>query len=139
MHTHAGIRDPFEARGDVHPISEKVVAFDQHVAEVDADAVDDASVFGDGLVALGHHRLNGDRAIHCGDDGWEFDEHGVAHGLESPAALRRRDGLRRLSPLAHGLSRPRLVLAHHARVADDVGGEDRGELAGGGHVMVGAS
>src|SRR5580698_8124197 len=27
----------------------------------------------------------------------------------------------------------RLVLAHQARVADDVGGEDRGEAPGGGH------
>jgi hypothetical protein len=29
--------------------------------------------------------------------------------------------------------RPRLVLAHEPRIADDVGGEDRGEAAGGGH------
>src|SRR5271165_286319 len=33
--------------------------------------------------------------------------------------------------LAHRARRARLVLAHEARVADDVGGEDRGEAAGG--------
>ena len=35
--------------------------------------------------------------------------------------------------LAHGSRRPRLVLAHEARIADDVDGEDRGEAVGAGH------
>ena len=41
-----------------------------------------------------------------------------------------RAASRRLAPLADRLRRPRLVLAHEPRVADDVGGEDRGEAAG---------
>ena len=45
----------------------------------------------------------------------------------------RHDRPRRLAMLAHRPRRPRLVLAHQARVADDVDGEDRGEPAGGGH------
>jgi hypothetical protein len=31
-----------------------------------------------------------------------------------------------LAPLAHDFCRARLVLAHQARLADDIGGEDRG-------------
>ena len=42
-------------------------------------------------------------------------------------------GVDRLAPLAHRLRRASLVLAHEPRIANDVGGEDRGEPAGGGH------
>jgi hypothetical protein len=37
---------------------------------------------------------------------------------------------RRLAPLAHELRRAGLVLAHEARIADDVGGKDRRKLPG---------
>ncbi len=45
-------------------------------------------------------------------------------------------GSRRLAMLADRPRRPRLVLAHEARVADDVGGEDRGKLPGFRHGVV---
>ena len=43
------------------------------------------------------------------------------------------DRPRRVAMFAHRLRRPCLVLSHQARVANNVGGEDRGEAAGGGH------
>src|SRR6185312_4946378 len=45
------------------------------------------------------------------------------------------DRLSGLAPLAHKGCGAGLVLAHHARIADHVGGEDRGELAGGRHLL----
>ena len=84
-------------------------------------------------VALGHHGLDRDRAFDRCDNRGKLQQHAIAHRLDEPAAERPYDRRRRLAPLADRPRRPRLVLAHEARVADDVGGEDRGEAAGGGH------
>ena len=51
--------------------------------------------------------------------------------LNMPPAVRGDDRSRRRAALAHGFRCARLVLAHHARIADDVGGENGGEAAGG--------
>ena len=82
---------------------------------------------------LGHPPLDGDRAFDRGDYGRELDENSIAHRFENTPAVRCDDRGGSLTPLEHGARRPGLVLAHEARIADDVGGEDRGELAGGGH------
>ena len=84
-------------------------------------------------VALDHQLLDRDRAFDRGDDRGEFQQQPVAHRLDDAAAERGDDRPRRLAMLAHALRRPRFVLAHEARVADDVDGEDRGEAAGCGH------
>jgi hypothetical protein len=48
--------------------------------------------------------------------------------------VRVDDWLSGVAPFAHESCGAGLILAHHARVADDVGGEDCGKLAGGGHL-----
>ncbi len=64
---------------------------------------------------------------------------GNSSSIPSPIVLTMRPavpatiGARCLAPLAHALRSARFVLAHQPRVADHVGGEDRGEAAGGGH------
>ena len=63
----------------------------------------------------------------------------VARRLDDAAALARDERRRRLALLADRPRRPRLVLAHEARVADDVGGEDRGKLPGFRHGVVSES
>ena len=63
------------------------------------------------------------------DDGGEFEQHPVAGGLDAPTAEGAHDRRRRLAPLAHGLGRSGLVLAHQARVAGRVHGEDGEEAA----------
>ena len=130
----ARLGDALEPRRDVDAVAQKVVAFDQHVAEMNADAIDDAPAFGEVGVALGHHALDRERAFGGRNDRGKFDEEGVAHRLEDPPAVRGDDRRRGLLPLEHRFRRAGLVLAHHARIADDVGGEDRGKLADGGHV-----
>jgi hypothetical protein len=38
----AGLADTFEPRRDVYAVAENFVALDQHVAKIDADAIEDA-------------------------------------------------------------------------------------------------
>ena len=129
----ARLANPLQPRRDIDALAENVVALDQHVAEVDADAVDDALGLGHVGVALGHQLLDGDRAFDGGDDGRKFQQQPVAHRLDDAPAELRHERPRRLAMLAHRARRPRLVLAHQAGIADDVDGHDRGEAAGRGH------
>ena len=38
----AGFGDALQSRGDVDAVAENVVALDQYIAEIDADAIEDA-------------------------------------------------------------------------------------------------
>ena len=119
--------------GSVRRRTQRIVAFDQDVAEVDAYAIDDAAGLQNTDVALDHQLLNRDSAFDRGDHRRKFEQQPVAHRLDDPAPEPRHDWPGRLAMLAHRFRRPRLVLAHQARVADDVDGHDRGEAAGRGH------
>ena len=81
----------------------------KHVAEMDADPVEDALRLEGAFVAGRHLPLHRQGAFDRRDDGREFDEHPVAHGLEQPPAVRGDDRLSGLAPLAHESSpcRPR--------------------------------
>jgi hypothetical protein len=129
----AGFGDAFQPRGDVNAVAKDILAFDQDIAEVDANPVEDPLPLGRAFVAGGHLPLHRHGAFDRRDHGREFDEHPVAHRLEDSPAVRGDDRPSGLAPLAHRLGGSGLVLAHHARVADDIGGKDRGELAGGRH------
>src|SRR5712671_3270429 len=48
----AGLGNAFEPRCDVDPVAQDVVALDQHIAEMDADAPFHAPVAGDRRIAL---------------------------------------------------------------------------------------
>jgi hypothetical protein len=102
---------------------------------MDADAVHDAFVFGRLRVALGHQLLNRHCAFNRVDDRGKLQQQPVAHRLDDPPAARRHDWPRRVAMLAHRSCRTRLILAHQARIADDVGGHDRSEFAGLGHCV----
>jgi hypothetical protein len=63
----------------------------------------------------------------------EFDQDPVAGRVDDPPAMfgNKRVGCHTM--LAKRLRRACLVLAHQQRIASDIGGEDRGKTAGGGH------
>src|SRR5260370_13174654 len=82
----ASISQGFDPRGDVDAVAIEV-AFDDHVAEIDADAQLDAVVRPDAGVPLGHRLLHLDRAADRIDDAGKFDQHAVAGGLDDPAVL----------------------------------------------------
>ena len=129
----AGLANPLQSRRDIDAVAQNVVALDQNVAEIDADAINDALIFGSAGVALDHQPLNRDRAFDGGDDGGKLKQQAVARGLDDTSPELRHNRPRPLAMFAHHPRRPRLVLAHEARVAGNVGGENRGEAAGGGH------
>ena len=129
----ARIANPFEARGDIDPVAQNVLAVDENVAEIDPGAIENVSGLGNRFVALGHHPLDEDGAFDRGDDGGKFEQHAVPGRLDEPTAEGAHNLARRLAPLADDLRRPGLVLAHEARIADHVGGEDCSELPGFAH------
>ena len=125
----ARLANALQPRRDVHAVAQNVVALYQHVAEIDADAIENALRIGGTGVALRHQTLDRDRAFDGGDDRGKFQQKFVAGRLDDAAAVARDDRPRRVAMFADRPRRPRLVLAHEARIADDVGGEDRGEAA----------
>src|SRR6266446_9003691 len=70
----------FDPRRDVDAVAVEVVALDDHVAEIDADAQLDAAVRRDTRVPLGHRLLHRDRATHRIDDAGKLHQHAVAGG-----------------------------------------------------------
>src|SRR5262245_19932887 len=68
----------FEPRRDINAITVEVLAVDDHVAEIDADAELDAHVGRFGRIALGHSALHLDGAAHGIDDAGKFHQHPVA-------------------------------------------------------------
>jgi len=116
------------------PSAIEVVALDDHVAEVDADAQFDAVVRGDTRVPPGYRLLHRDRTAHRIDDTGKFHQQTVAGGLDDAAAVL---GDFRIDELAaqrlEAFERAFLVRAHQPRIPRHIGGEDRGEPAGGSH------
>ena len=122
----AGRRLAFEPRRDVDAVAEDVVAVDDDVAEIDADAKGDR---------LRRRRPPLRSAIAF----WTAIAHctastALANSTSAPSPIiftmrPRCAGDRRVEELAPDLSERReradLVLAHHAAVADHVGGKDR--------------
>ena len=58
----AGVAELLQPGGDVDAVAEQVVALDHHVAEIDADAEDDAALGRDIRLRGGRFLLQGDRA-----------------------------------------------------------------------------
>src|SRR5690348_17353271 len=76
-----------EAGGDVHAVAVDVLALDDHVAEVDADAEADALPVGNVRLPPGHALLDRDRARDAVDDRGELAQHAVADELDDPPAV----------------------------------------------------
>jgi hypothetical protein len=124
-------------RGDVDAVAIEIVALDDHVAQIDADAQFDAVVRRDTRVPLGHRLLHRDRAAHRVDDARKFHKHAVAGGLDDAALVL---GDLRIEELMaqrfEAFERAFLVRPHQPRIPRHIGGEDRGETAGLAHVAL---
>ena len=116
------------AVGDVDAVAVDVVALDDDVAEIDADAEIEPLLGRHGGVALRLLLLHLDGAAHGVDDAGELDQQAVAHGLDQPPVM---GGDLRLEDLLQvGLeagARALLVDLAQAAIADDIGDQDGGE------------
>ncbi len=116
--------------GDVDAVAVDVVALDDHVAEIDADAELKPAIGRNVGIALGLGALDLDRAAQRIDHAVELDQQPVAHGLDQPAVM---GGDLRLEHLVQvGLkarARPFLVGLAEAAIAGDIGDHHGGEPA----------
>src|SRR5579863_9013170 len=111
----AQLANAFESRRDIDAVADKVVALDEHVAEVDADAIADAFRLKRCRVALRHQRLDRDGAFDRGDDRRELEHQSVADRLDNTASAACHDWPRRFASLAHRPRRARFIFAHQPR------------------------
>ena len=90
---------PLEPRGHVDAVAIEIVAVDDDVAQIDADAKLDMPIFGDAGIALDHAALDLDGAARRVDDAAELDQEAVAHHLEDAAAVLGDRWLEELAPM----------------------------------------
>jgi hypothetical protein len=119
-----------ETRRDVDAVAVDVVAVDDHVAKIDADAEHDALLFRQLGLPLGDALLNGGSAFDRIHHASEFDQRAVAHELDD-AAVELRDLGRDEVPAQRLEARVRALLigCHESAVADDVRSKDSGKSA----------
>jgi hypothetical protein len=125
----AGLGQRLETGRDIDAVAVNIVALDDHVAEIDADAQNDLRL-AQGFVGQKAIRpLHGQRAMDGVDDAAELHDRAVADQLDDPPIMggdrRIEDGL---AVLLQRRQRALLVDPHKARIADHVGCEDRREL-----------
>src|ERR1700731_2074773 len=117
-------------------VPENVIAIENDVADIDADAKFDALVRRNPGVTLGHATLDIDRTTDGVDHAHEFHEHSIARRFDDSAAmfgdLRIDEFLTVRLELAQ---RAFLVGAHQPAIAGNVAGENRGQPAV--HLVVG--
>jgi hypothetical protein len=123
------------ANKDIETVAIEVVALDDHIAEIDADAQFDAAVRRDTSVPLGYRLLHRDRAAHRIDDAGKFHQQAVAGGLDDAAVVL---GDFRIEQLAaqrfEAFVRAFLVRPRQPRVPCHIGGgEDRSQTVSLGH------
>src|SRR5215469_13145915 len=125
----AGLGERFQARGNIDAVAENIVVFDDHVAEIDADAKLDGTCCGDVRIAPRHSRLDLNGALDRVDHALELDQQPVTRGLNDASAVLGDRGIDQLQ--AMGLE-PRqsagFVDLHEAAVPDHIGGKNRNQL-----------
>src|SRR5262249_43444737 len=121
--------DAFEPGGDIHAVAQYVVVFDQHVAEVDADAEQHLTIPRHLRVPLRHEPLNDQGALDGRNDGRELQKYAVAGSLDDPAAVARYGWIDGGAVLAENSCRTHLIIAHEPAEASHVSGQDGCQLA----------
>lgn len=126
----SGFAELVEPRRDINPVAEDIVAFDDHVAEMDSDAEANCLVRGIGI-PVGHAVLHREAAFHGRHDRLELGQDSVTGRLDDPASVSGDGVVDKLGAVRLERSeRAALVSSHQARIPDHVRGNDSGEAAG---------
>ena len=125
QHDPARLGQTFEPGGDVDAVAVQVVAIDQHVTEIDADAQADGLLARASGLALDHAALD----VHGTGDGLdharELDQRTVAHELDQTPSMGRQQWVDQLGAMIlQPGERRRLGRLHEPAVADDIGRQD---------------
>jgi len=113
----------FKPCRNIDAVTEQIVVFENHFTGMDAHPqLDD--------LMAGQFRLHIYRTVYGIGDAGEFDDPTVAHILDNSAIVAADRGFEELlTQFTQGIKRADLILAHKARIADDIGGKDRGKTA----------
>ncbi len=118
----AGRRQPLEARGDVHAVAQYIVTIDHDIANIDADAIEDALIIGQTGFPLAHRPLDIHRTFDRVDRAGEFHQHAIAGGFHDPPLVSgdfRVDQVCSMGALTR--NRAGFIDLHMSRVADHIG------------------
>ena len=126
----AGLGAHLETRRDVDAIAVDIVARDDNVTEMDADAQGDAVIRLDRVIGFGDGALRRDGAFDRIDRAGELDQGAIAHELDDATTMSGDDrvedvGAERLKA-RQGAD---LVGPHEPRIADHVGAQNRRQPA----------
>ena len=109
-------------------VAVNVVTLDDHLTEIDADAVADwLGIVGSRLLRL---CLYSQRTIHGGYHARELHQRAVTQQLKHPPAMRSDVGIKDPRPVSFkSFQGAGLVELHQAAIADHIGGKDCGKFA----------
>src|SRR6266536_712978 len=120
----AGLSNRFKPRRYIHTIAEDILAFDQHVTQIDADAKQHAPILRHVSIPLDHELLHRHGTLDGRHDGWELHQQAVSRRLDNPAASTGQERINSRPVLAESLGRAGLIGAHQPAVSGDIGGQD---------------
>jgi hypothetical protein len=123
----ARFADALQPRGDINAIAHQIaVALFDDVAQMNAEAKEDAPVLRHFGIALDHRALHFDREAHRIDDAAELDDAAVAGALDDAAMMH---GDERVDQVAAERPEPRqnsiFVRAREPAIADHIGHQNR--------------
>ena len=137
---HLGNADPvrlgqrFQPGCDVDAVTVNILGFGDDVPNIDADTKADPLIIGDTDVTTAHPALYLDGTKHGLYDTGEFCQHAVTGVFDDPAVMLPYFGIHQFAAVRlEALVRSFLVRSHQTRVADRIGGEDRGKTTGRSH------
>jgi hypothetical protein len=113
--------DALKAGSKVDAITEDVVAIENDVTDVNADAKFDPLVLRHGGILLGHSALDFNGTTHRIDGAGKLDQHAVAGGFDDVAAMFGDGGIdERLPERLELRQRAFFVAAHQTAIAGDI-------------------
>jgi hypothetical protein len=127
----AGLGERFKPRRDVDAIAKQIIALDENIADMHADA--EAHLFAGRPVfpVFGERLLNRHRALDGVDRTGEIGDDAVAGAAKNPSAICRDVPVESGATGGQPAQGADFVLPHEPTVTFDIGREDRRELADG--------
>ena len=125
-HDAAGLGQGLKPRRYIHAVDVNVVAIDNDVANVEADAELDSLFRGNVCIAIGHSALDVHCAAHGIHNAYKFDQHPVASRLHDASAMLDNPWINKFFAMCFELpQRAFFVNAHQPAIAGYVSSKNR--------------
>ncbi len=114
---------------NVDPVTEKIIAVDNDIAQVDADAEEHSAMLGYVAIAIIDVLLNGNSAAHRLHGATKLGDYAVASTSEDPAMMAGNERVYGFPVNSKLFDRSFLIRLYKTAVTDNVGDQDSGEAA----------